>query len=325
MCGDGGGGESKACHERAAHSTVRHSGTPALGGFSIGVELDAMYGYHPCNEPYGQGNCNVGDSGGPRRQDRVASNQGREAIAGSGGGLRATRFDQLHHAKCTACRSRVGQPRRTYRSVRTGHRARPEPAGESARAIRCLDRCRTAPYRPDVALLPAWREEPIGRHHDRKRFDCGSPDLNVYLSRYARQNHESGGAKTFVAVSPAEAGRVLGYYSISPGAIEFARVPPRLTRKLGRYDVPVFRLGRLAVDRSVQGRGLGGELLLAAGERALAVSTQVGGTALAIDAKDEHAAGWYERFGAVELLDDPLKLILPLVVIAAAIDSVGTR
>ena len=112
-----------------------------------------------------------------------------------------------------------------------------------------------------------WREEPIGRQHDRKRFDCGAPDLNEYLSRYARQNHESGGAKTFVAISPAEPARVLGFYSISPGSIEFARVPANLTRKLGRYDVPVFRLGRLAIHRSVQGQGLGGDLLLASGER----------------------------------------------------------
>ena len=50
--------------------------------------------------------------------------------------------------------------------------------------------------------LPDWREEPIGRHHDRKGFDCSSPDLNEYLDCYARQNHESGGAKTFVAVAP---------------------------------------------------------------------------------------------------------------------------
>ena len=173
--------------------------------------------------------------------------------------------------------------------------------------------------------LPDWREEPVGRHHDRKSFDCGSPDLDDYLIRYARQNHESGGAKTFVAVSPAESTRVLGYYSISPGAIAFARVPADLTRRLGRYDVPVFRLGRLAVDLSVQGRGLGGDLLLAAGERALAVAAEVGGTALAIDAKDENAARWYERFGALPLLDDPLKLILPLVVIADAIETAGMR
>lgn len=170
-----------------------------------------------------------------------------------------------------------------------------------------------------------WREEPIGRHHDRKSFDCGAADLNEYLARYARQNHESGGAKTFVAVSPMEPARVLGFYSISPGSIEFARVPANLTGKLGRYDVPIFRLGRLAVDQSAQGQGLGGDLLLAAGERALAVAAEVGGLALAIDAKDENAARWYERFGAQLLLDDPLKLILPLSVIADAIETAGKQ
>jgi GNAT superfamily N-acetyltransferase len=167
------------------------------------------------------------------------------------------------------------------------------------------------------------REEPIGRHHDRKRFDCGSRDLNEYLDRYARQSHESGGAKTFVAVPPAEPARVLGFYSISPGAIEFARVPSKLTRKLGRYDVPVFRLGRLAIDLSMQGQGLGSDLLLAAGERTLAVASEAGGVALAIDAKDERTARWYARFGALSLLDDPLKLVLPLDTIAEAIRTAG--
>lgn len=170
-----------------------------------------------------------------------------------------------------------------------------------------------------------WREEPIGGHHDRKTFDCGATDLNEYLARYARQNHESGGAKTFVAVSAHKPERVLGFYSISPGSIAFARVPANLTGKLGRYEVPVFRLGRLAVDRPVQGQGLGGDLLLAAGVRALTVAAEVGGVALAIDAKDKNAARWYERFGAQTLLDDPLKLILPLSVIAEAITLAGKR
>jgi GNAT superfamily N-acetyltransferase len=164
-----------------------------------------------------------------------------------------------------------------------------------------------------------WHEDAIERHHDRKNFDCGSAALNEYLTRYARQNHESGGAKTFVAVPPATPSRVLGYYSISPGSIEFTRVPAALMRGLGRYEVPIFRLGRLAVDHSVQGQGLGGELLLAAGKRALAVAHEVGGVALAIDAKDEPAARWYARFCALPLLDDPLKLILPLAVVAEAI------
>ena len=170
----------------------------------------------------------------------------------------------------------------------------------------------------------AWREEAISRRHDRKSFDCGSEELNEYLRRYARQNHESGGAKTFVAALPSEPARILGYYTISPGAIEFAKVPVAVTRRLGRYEVPVFRLGRLAVERSAQGSGLGGELLLAAGRRALSVAVEVGGVALAIDAKNERAAVWYERFGALRLLDDPLKLVLPLKTIADAL-ALATR
>ena len=170
-----------------------------------------------------------------------------------------------------------------------------------------------------------WQEQPIGRHHDRKAFDCGDDTLNEYLRRYARQNHESGGAKTFVAASSSEPARVLGYYTISPGAIEFARVPADLTRRLGRYEVPVFRSGRLAVDRTAQGQRLGGDLLLAAGERALAVAAEVGGVALAIDAKSAEAARWYARFGAKTLLDEPLKLILPLSVVADALASSGAH
>ncbi len=164
-----------------------------------------------------------------------------------------------------------------------------------------------------------WREEALTRQHDRENFDCGVEALNEYLRRYARQNHESGGAKTFVAIAPEKPARILGYYTISPGAIAFSRTPETLTRKLGRYEVPVFRLGRLAVSATVQGKGLGGDLLLAAGERALAVAHEVGGVALAIDAKDQKAAVWYERFGAVRLLDDPLNLVLPLDIIRAAL------
>lgn len=170
-----------------------------------------------------------------------------------------------------------------------------------------------------------WREEAIAKHHDRKHFDCGVAALNDYLDRIARQNHESGGAKSFVTVPSDDSTRVQGFYSISPGSVEFSRVPTKITKKLARYEVPVFRLARLAVSVSYQGRGLGADLLLAAGERAFAVASEVGGVALAIDAKDERAANWYARFGAVSLLDDPLKLILPLDAIVTAIQQVAGR
>ena len=155
--------------------------------------------------------------------------------------------------------------------------------------------------------------------------DCGVPALNQYLRRYARQNHESGGAKTFVALSQEAPTQVLGYYTISPGAIAFTQVPAAITKRLGRYEVPVFRLGRLAIAVTIQGQGLGSDLLLAAGERALAVAQEVGGVALAIDAKDNRAAAWYARFGALRLLDDPLKLVLPLATITAALGRGRSR
>ena len=162
-----------------------------------------------------------------------------------------------------------------------------------------------------------WNEAPLGKQHDRSRFDCGEPALNHYLQRYARQNHESGGAKTFIASPPEDAARVLGYYTLCPGSLEYARTPKIVSRGLGRYEVPVYRLGRLAVDLEVQGRGLGGELLLSAGRRCLTVAEQVGGVALLIDAKSTRAASWYGSFGAVSLDDAPLSLVLPLATLAA--------
>lgn len=160
-----------------------------------------------------------------------------------------------------------------------------------------------------------WREEALTRAHDRKRFDCGDATLNEYLARFARQNHESGGAKTFVAVPPDDPNRILGYYSLSPASLAYARTPAVVRRGLGRYEVPVFRLARLATDLTVQGQGLGGQLLTAAGMRCLAVASQVGGVALLIDAISERAAQWYASYGAVPLQDAPLSLVLPLAVI----------
>jgi GNAT superfamily N-acetyltransferase len=117
--------------------------------------------------------------------------------------------------------------------------------------------------------------------------------------------------------------RVLGFYSLSPASLEYSRVPALVKRGLARYDVPVFRLGRLAVDRNVQGRGLGGALLLRAADRCIRVASEVGGVALLIDAKNDRVAQWYAGYGAAALLDAPLSLVLPLAVAADALGRGG--
>lgn len=170
--------------------------------------------------------------------------------------------------------------------------------------------------------LPDWHEDPIGKHHDRVTFDCGDDMLNQFLHHHARQNHEKGAAKTYLAVSDSNQ-KILGYYSLSPASIAYERAPEVIKRGLARHEVPVFRLGRLAVDVSAQGQGLGGQLLLAAGRRCFLVATQAGGVALMIDAKNERVAHWYANYGAVPLLDAPLSLLLPFKTIQAALTTAG--
>jgi GNAT superfamily N-acetyltransferase len=163
-----------------------------------------------------------------------------------------------------------------------------------------------------------WDEAPIAKQHERAAFDCGDADLNLYLQKYARQNHKSGGAKCFIAAPSNAPARILGFYTLSPASLEYSRTPALAKKGLARYDAPVFRLGRLAVDRTVQGRGLGGALLLRAADRCIRVAKEVGGVALLIDAKNDRAVRWYEGYGAFRLGDAPLSLVLPL---AAAADA----
>lgn len=164
-----------------------------------------------------------------------------------------------------------------------------------------------------------WVEAAITKQHDRTGFDCGDADLNLYVQKFARQNHESGGTKCFVAVPNDTPTRIIGFYTLSPASLEYARTPILAKKGLGRYDVPVFRLGRIAVDTAVQGRGLGGALLFRAADRCIRVAQDVGGVALLIDAKNDQAASWYESYGALRLEDAPLSLVLPLAVAAAAL------
>jgi GNAT superfamily N-acetyltransferase len=169
----------------------------------------------------------------------------------------------------------------------------------------------------------AWHEEPIAKKHDRKAFDCGQEDLNRFLQQFARQAHEHGASKTYVAVDDADGKTIFGYYTLSPAQVDFYRVPEVARLSLGRHDVGGFRLARLAVSKPFQSRGIGGQLLVAAARRCLRASQEVGGTALMIDAKDERVARWYASYGAVRLNDAPLSLLLPYGLLVAALRKAG--
>lgn len=157
--------------------------------------------------------------------------------------------------------------------------------------------------------------ERLTRAHDRDAFDSGEPSLNSFLQRVAMQQDERGVGRTFVAVEPGQS-QILGYYTLATGKVAFENVPNN--KKLPPHmPVPVVLLGRLAVDNSQKGSGLGKLLLLHALWRASLVAKQAGVYAVEVDALNEAAARFYAKYGFTPLLDDPRHMYLPMKTIEA--------
>lgn len=159
--------------------------------------------------------------------------------------------------------------------------------------------------------LESLAVERLDRRHDRTAFDCGQPTLNDWLKLRAGQFDRKNLARVFVAVRPGEV-TVLGYYALSTHHVAYASLPTDLAKGLPRIDVPVILIGRLAVDRTMHGQGLGTFLLADALQRILRFSAEVGLRGVEVDAINPAACQFYSKFGFVRLLDDPLHLFLPL-------------
>jgi GNAT superfamily N-acetyltransferase len=151
----------------------------------------------------------------------------------------------------------------------------------------------------------------------REGFDCGKPSLDQFIHTLVSQYEKRNLGRTYVALPPGEE-RVLGYYTLASGAISVESLPAKQAKKLPRHAVPVVLLARLAVDRSVHGKGLGGSLLRDALTRSLDLSETLGIHAVVVDALDAEAKAFYERFGFSPLTDDAMRLFLPLSTIQAA-------
>lgn len=155
---------------------------------------------------------------------------------------------------------------------------------------------------------------PLTGSHDRQGFDCGRPELNDWLRQVASQHQEKGLSRTFVATREEQPARICGYYALTLAELENNHLPEAWRKKLPRR-IPGVRLGRLAVDREYQGKGLGELLLVDALVRAQRIYTEAGGIGLFVDAMDEVAAAYYRRFGFEAAPDNPLLLFLPAKVV----------
>lgn len=148
--------------------------------------------------------------------------------------------------------------------------------------------------------------EKLSPAHDLSEFQCGEPALDQWLVRRALQNEESGASRTYVV---GVGRRVVGYYALAAGAIAHTHAPGRVRRNMPD-PVPVMVIGRLAVDVSFRGRGIGPGLLKDAILRIVQASEIAGIRAILVHAISEAAKQFYQKWGFVPSPVDPMTLTI---------------
>jgi len=158
-----------------------------------------------------------------------------------------------------------------------------------------------------VAFLeprPLQKNDPVAD------FNCGNEALNRFLQRFAFQSQQSQSARTYVTLT--DSGEVAGYYTLAYGSVEYEDASVRTKKGLARHPVPVMILARLAVARNFQRAGLGKALLRDACLRTLQAADIAGLRAIVVQAKDDNAKRFYERYHFEPFPSDPFKLTLLL-------------
>ena len=154
--------------------------------------------------------------------------------------------------------------------------------------------------------------EPLNRNHNRTAFNCGIESLDRYLKHQANQDIKRRISRVFVARSRQDETRVLGYYTLSTLSIDLSVLPEKIAKKLPRHPIPAALIGRLAVDISAQGKGIGKMLLSNAIKRTLAVSDDIAIYAMVVDAINERGRVLLQALRIFPLASQGNRLFLPL-------------
>ena len=137
---------------------------------------------------------------------------------------------------------------------------------------------------------------PISSNHELIYFDSGEPTLDAWLKTRALKNQISGGSRCFVLCDQEK--KVIGYYTLSAGAINHEIAPKSMRRNMPN-PLPVLLLGRLAIDKKYHNQGLGSALLRDATIRAVSVASDAGIFAILVHCLSEQAKRFYLSRGFV--------------------------
>lgn len=159
--------------------------------------------------------------------------------------------------------------------------------------------------------------EPLADRHDVGDFNSGEASLDDWLRRRARANQASGASRTYVVC---EDERVVGYYALASGAVTVETAPGRFRRNMPD-PIPVAVLGRLAVDRTRQGQGIGRALFRDAALRVMNAADAIGIRGIVVHAISEQAKRFYLALGFDESPREPMMLMVTLADIRAILDE----
>jgi GNAT superfamily N-acetyltransferase len=164
-------------------------------------------------------------------------------------------------------------------------------------------------------VAPDWKIEPLGSHHVRGEFDCGEPSLSAWLKHQASQFIDRDLAKVYVLLRGDDP-RVWGYYSISTYQVRPEELPPRYAKGLPqKMGIPAVLIGKLALDKSLQGQRMGGAFLNDALRKIRDLSDTIGIRAVVVDAIDERARDFYLHHQFIAYADQSNRLFIPLSVL----------
>ncbi|MBL6986189.1 MAG: GNAT family N-acetyltransferase [Methylobacter sp.] len=150
--------------------------------------------------------------------------------------------------------------------------------------------------------------EPLTVHHDTQAFASGVESLDTWLKRRAMKNQATGASRTFVAC---EGRRVMAYYALATSSITVDDASGRFSRNMPN-PIPVVVLGRLAVDRSLHGKGLGRALVRDAGIRVIQAADTLGIRGIIVRALSLEAKAFYQQVGFDPSPLEPMLLMITL-------------
>src|ERR1700692_4263253 len=157
-----------------------------------------------------------------------------------------------------------------------------------------------------------FRLEPLAKRHDRIAFSCGVQSLDHYLKTQASQDMRRKANAVFVMWGARAPTRIVGYFTLCAHTLPQDAVPEAARKHIPRYPlVSATLIGRLAVDKGNQGRGVGAVLLVRALRMAYENTSVVGSSMIVVDAMDEQAACFYEAHGFIRLAGS-MRLVLPV-------------